>query len=336
MAALWSMYPQGQAGPSSYKDMTYRDVVSLTTVLSHAPASHLPQTSAQWRSYRSITQQEISNLPQRLLSRSNRGKNFKLSRSHSQEGELCNLHAPLNEALILSLFRVVKRQLEDKIPAAMNSVRNDRRASFQEKFGARLAPLNDVPSLWLHPQIFSTRYGFSPGKRFTYQADGCSACILARIGSDVDVLVALLAAMKMHMPEERTTISGSSVRISWVQQWIRQFPRKQCDSMLRMSDEMGGKLKSLHRQARTEGRRERLGEAVTKSKTEGRQATSQTNEESSGPNEGHKRFVQGWLEEVVDSGYEDSHELTSASSVYSDHAANTTELEIIERYRIHK
>ena len=153
--------------------------------------------------------------------------------------------------------------------------------------------------------------------------------MLARIGSDADVLVALLAAMKMHMSEERTSISGNSVRIAWVQQWIRQFPRRQRDNMLHVSDQMGGKLKSLHREARSETRRQKFGEATNES-----QNKSDKSKKSPGPSEGGRNLVQGWLKELVDSGYEDSQELTSPSSVYSDDTTRATVSDFVNQYRV--
>ena len=334
MAALRNLYVAGSAHPSSYKDMTYRDVVQLAAVLSRVPSSQIPLTSAQYRSYRSITQDEISNLPPRLLSQSTKGKAYNTSpRSQKQMSELCSLHRPLNEALIASLFRSIKRQLEEKIPAAMNSIQSKHEALQEDIFTVtRLAPLNDVPRLWIEPQVFTDRYGGGPpGKIFTYQADRCSACILARLGSDPDVLVALLAAMKMHMAEDRISVTGISVRISWVQQWMRQFPRKECEKMLSVSNQIGDQLKLLYRQARSEARkRERLGGGAEATKS-GDPSSSLRKSESSRVRDRNISYVQNWLDDLV-IRQEDSYELATTSSVYPEDAANATELSVIDQY----
>lgn len=366
MAALRTLYshPAGssQSHPSSYKDMTYRDVVRLAAVLSHAPRpSQLPPTSAQHQSYRAITQDKIAKLPPRLLAlpESNRGKrNHKsscLNKLAKVDGNgLCSSHRPLNAALIESMFRSIKRQLEDKIPAAVDCIcrYTQLEADFQQEVD-RLTPLNDVSSLWLCPQAKASAQGAadrqydtenSPGNnyRFTYQADGCSACILARLGSDPDVLVALLAAMKMHMSEERTSVAGLSVRISWVQQWIRQFPRGECERMLSVSNQMGDRLKLLHRQARkseAHRAREGLGGEDKDMKRDGEKGFwNSERSKSARKSDRNRRHVQRWLDGLVDSDKEEeeeeenSYELASTSSVYPEDAANATELNIIDQY----
>lgn len=362
MAALRTLYslPTGSSHPSSYKDMTYRDVVRLAAVLSHAPPSQLPLTSAQHRSYRAITQDEIAKLPPRLLSlpESNRGKRKAKSsylkkvegeeEGKEEEGnELCSLHRPLNDALIESLFRSIKRQLEDKIPAAVDCIcrYTQLEADFLQEVD-RLTPLNDVPSLWLRPQATARSASDHqhnaknpPGNndRFTYQADRCSACILARLGSDPDVLVALLAAMKMHMSEDRTSVAGLSVRISWVQQWIRQFPRRECERMLSVSNQMGDRLKLLHRQARrSEARRAREGSGREDNgmKHDGEEFSNFERSRSTRKSDRNRRYVQRWLDSLVDSDREEEnlYELASTSSVYPEDTANATELNVIDQY----
>ena len=233
----------------------------------------------------------------------------------------------------MSLFRSIKRQLEEKIPAAMNSIQSKHEALQEDKFTiTTLAPLNDVPRLWIEPQVFTDRYGGGPpGKIFVYQADGCSACILARLGSDPDVLVALLAAMKMHMAEDRISVTGISVRISWVQQWMRQFPRRECEKMLRVSNQIGDQLKLLYRQARSEARKkERLGGGAEATKS-GDPSSSLRKSESSRIRDRNISYVQNWLDDLV-IRQEDSYELATTSSVYPEDAANATELSVIDQY----
>ena len=107
--------------------------------------------------------------------------------------------------------------------------------------------------------------------------------------------------------------------------------------MLTVSNQMGDRLKSLHRQARrSEARRarEELGREDKGTKRDGDDFSFSKKSESPRKRDKNRRHVQDWLDGLVDSEKEDedSYELASTSSVYAEDVSNATELNVIDQY----
>ena len=247
MAATRALHGQNPCYPTNCRDMSQDDISKLTSILSRTPPPDLPPSSAQYQSYCTITERQISRLPSHLLSASSRTAN-RINRLLSRPSGLCRLHDRLNADLIDSTFHCLQSEIEDKISVSLHEIRN--LPAYAQTYFPIMAFLNDVQALWLDHEAYVARFGYEASDRFKYQANRCNACMLAELGSDKNALIALLAGEKMRMRERRTELPCSSFRISWITVWMSHFPDGQGAEMLRVAGAIGSQLKLLSRQVR--------------------------------------------------------------------------------------
>ncbi len=134
---------------------------------------------------------------------------------------LCSLHKPLNVHTINSLFS----SLALEVSVHLNSLVHHSHVlpNAQRVLISRLRSLH---ILWLSPRDYAKTFLEAPSTdQWTYQQDGCEACILARVGGDQAVLVDLLTAVlsrsrkgTRHRSERRPTL------LTFVEEWIDALP----------------------------------------------------------------------------------------------------------------
>jgi hypothetical protein len=69
--------------------------------------------------------------------------------------------------------------------------------------------VREISAMWICPRTYFDVFSQEPNVQWTYQKDGCAACMLARLGGEPNVLVALKAAM---IARSRTNAISSSRR----------------------------------------------------------------------------------------------------------------------------
>ena len=214
-----------------YTELSQTDIADLTGILSHAPR---PQTSGSI--YEEVVRKLISNLPSHLRSKI------------PWVSTLCSLHSKMNPSPIVSLFKALRREIEDCLPAAWEPLRAQGLLSSEQ--AEMLTVLEDLSALWLQADEFNMRFGRSRETKPAchYQKNKCAACILAHIGGNADDLVAMGAYFVARVS---TNIWKRSKRIMWIEAWIRDSveAHQQQHAIERMW-QLGTELRGLRKKAR--------------------------------------------------------------------------------------
>lgn len=252
----------------TYKDLSRSDIRALTRILGHVPPPFIPKDGSVYTSYRQHTAAEIDRLRHgrtRDLSAGifstaiNRGVSVVVNAMgiQNEKGDvefgkkLCNLHAPLNRNLINSLFDMVRHELDKGIPSFIEGLESAGCHLNEDQLEA-LVPIKQVNQMWMtksHLMDLADR-GVTLSKHWAPQSDGCTACILGRIGGDKDVCYALRVGMaaryrELRMSEER------SARVWWVSGWLQHFENG--TRVIEDAHKVGMELKQLARKGRGGG-----------------------------------------------------------------------------------
>jgi hypothetical protein len=174
-------------------------------------------------------------------------------------GTLCPLHKGLNHHLIIDIQSWVTHEFDGAIG----------RYIYPVIMGGKLTPAQQSQIRHLEPVLrmwraeFKTESSAPPGRapiqageKWDYQCDRCSACVLARIGADEDVLHALYAGMIARFHTSKL-VSGKdlgvatlnhpkSKRVRFVRYWIKACRRG--DALLCEAADLGLVIKKLHRE----------------------------------------------------------------------------------------
>jgi hypothetical protein len=175
-------------------------------------------------------------------------------------GTLCRTHKGLNSNLINEVWSWVQHEFDSGIGKyVFPIVMNDQLTAAQEN---KIRQLEPVLEMWR--KDFKTDTSAPPGRtpihghtKWAYQTDQCSACMLARIGSDKNVLFALYAGMigrfPLHKLISRTVSLAEfrasklndlkSKRIRFVRYWIKAC--RNGDSLLHDAAELGIVLRKM-------------------------------------------------------------------------------------------
>jgi len=197
------------------------------------------------------TTKAIKHLPHRLLA-----SNFATSST------LCSMHASLDHHLLNEIWSWVRHEFSAIGRFILPLLVSNMLSANQER---KIRQLEPVLQIWRKDFVFELsgapgREPINTGDKWTYQADQCSACMLARIGSSDSALRALYAGMLARFPLGKLTTSkvilaelGASAfddpkskRVRFVRYWIKQSA-KGMDLLFSAAD-LGIGLKKLHKQ----------------------------------------------------------------------------------------
>jgi hypothetical protein len=183
--------------PKSYKELTWKELSLLASILSHQPPPTLPISASQHRTYARLTKTDIEKLPPRLQDHPNIIVRYLNRRWQDDERtshrDLCPTHIKLNRNITHSLCRFIQNEIDISIPAIIDTLSNVNtlplsiRRQFQE--------LREVSGMWLSPESYSKRFEKVAPSRWQFQQDGCPACIISRLGGESQVLISLKAGM---------------------------------------------------------------------------------------------------------------------------------------------
>lgn len=253
MAAVQALYKPGPRYPRSYRELEKKDIGRLTAILAHAPSPTTSTSAAIYHSYVKFTQEEIRQLPAHLRSmHSSRALDRLLGSRHqgAQDGCLCDLHARLNERLVGSVFRFVRREIDVKIPAFLGRIRSELAQLPQYK--DLLGVLDDVPGMWMPGGKYFKLFGHKPPIHYARQANACRACVLARLGSDPLAISALWVGVKLRVRDSKTANPEASVRVAWIEGWMAGLGEPACKSLLKASKSIYANLKAELRASKPE------------------------------------------------------------------------------------
>jgi hypothetical protein len=282
-AALKALYtPTGRSRSSlTYRDLHNSDMKKLVTLLRSYPS---PCSSDQeTKDYYLGVGYLIHALPSNLRSSPLNIKLPFLSPSPSPSPsaktskakftKLCSGHHELNQSIIHSIWSSLRFELERGIGKFLYPILFH--AGLPAALELKMRQLEPVLQLWQKDFDFTShtlcgrapisspvQYAEADGvfvPKWAYQENECPACMLARLGSDVDVLTALFAGMVGRLPGRIVGRKNEirSKRMRWVRYWIKKFPEG--EERVEEAWDLGCELKRL-RKAWKEHQRGKQGE----------------------------------------------------------------------------
>lgn len=226
-----------------YDDLFPFEVSQLASVLCHAPPINTPRDGAVWTAYVSHTNQRIALLGPKLRASTSLSKFLPWSANHGS----CYLHRRLNAKPLEDIFAALRYEAEVRTQEVWQHVALAGALSASQT--EQLALMDELQSLWLPPSEFMEKFDRLPAPRFAYQADGCVACILARMGGNLETAMALGALLLGSM--RRTDML--STRVCFCREWVRYTVEGDIDSVdtaLADMETMGTKFRKARKWAR--------------------------------------------------------------------------------------
>ncbi|KAF2104245.1 hypothetical protein NA57DRAFT_70461 [Rhizodiscina lignyota] len=221
-------------------ELSTNEIGILCRLLTNAPSPHLPPDSQRRTTYNKFVKDAIIGLPERLISNpawlTRKMIEHASDNERANAGEMCPVHLRLRPELIHSILYFIVRECDIKIEATLYQLLELGIGLSSDEDFRRLLPfaaLGFASSMWTPQKRWTERFmGCVVDARFPRQHDFCPGCILARMGAETDVLVALRASIlvwisKKHAPESR--------RVKWIEMWMAGFDNKKYDEMMRES-----------------------------------------------------------------------------------------------------
>ncbi|KNG45592.1 hypothetical protein TW65_07605 [Stemphylium lycopersici] len=237
--------------------LTNVDMKRLVRILRDVPTRGEERYERQEALYRKHTKQDIQELPRRLRS----SQLF-----FSSSGNLCSLHKGLNVHLINDIWAWLKHEFEGAIGKFLYPLIMSGHLTTEQEW--KIRQLEPVLKMWRKDFILEAcpppgREPIHCGSKWHYQKDQCPACIMARIGSDEDVLSALFAGLvgrihTKHLSTVDTPRSAigwdktSSKRLRFVRYWLKKT--RGGDATLFEAGDLGMLLKRVRLQWKQEQR----------------------------------------------------------------------------------
>jgi hypothetical protein len=202
--------------------------------------------------YHKNVKENIKNLPRRMQ-----------QSPQSNSSNLCGIHKGLDCHLVNDIWCWIHHEFDSGIGRFIYPVIMSGMLTAEQELKTR--QLEPVVRMW--HEDFKSEKSAPPGRepfqcdsKWAYQPDQCPACMLARIGSDEDVLLALYAGMigRFHIRKLATgkillaeldvakLDNPKSKRIRFVRYWIKAS--RKGETLLLEAVELGIKLKRLHKE----------------------------------------------------------------------------------------
>lgn len=193
------------------------DIKQLVQALRTDPHSSVNPEDAR---FEKATQAAIKKLPRRLR-----------SSAISYHGSLCHSHKGLDAYLINDVWSWMRYELEVAVgrflyPIVMSDILTE-----EDEF--RVRQLEPVVRMFnanwtLAESAAPGKKPIDTGTKWTYQKNGCPACMLTRLGSDRAALFALFACMYGHLHSRSGDRKGASQvrskRLRFVRYWMKTHP----------------------------------------------------------------------------------------------------------------
>jgi hypothetical protein len=231
-AALHALYtaapsPGWPRGEFTYHHLHNHDIKNLASILRNHPSPPPCHTTEELktREYWYEVKKAIGKLPQQLQS--------SYSSRCEHDNRLCEGHRGFNHVLVDSIWDSVRHELDDGIGPFLHPLLRQG-VGLLDVNVSKMRQLEPVPRMWrrdFNPRDH-TPSGFTEvsGTQeingvWHYQDNKCPACMLARIGSDKPVLVALMAGMVGRYSKkavgDRDFVRSRRVRLT--RYWMKAF-----------------------------------------------------------------------------------------------------------------
>ncbi|KAH7407006.1 hypothetical protein DE146DRAFT_607264 [Phaeosphaeria sp. MPI-PUGE-AT-0046c] len=182
---------------------------------------------------------------------------------------LCPTHAGLNGTLIDGIWHCMQNELSAVLGKFVLPLLMCRKLTSAQELAIRqLEPVGEMFDEGFSAEAATPecrpRQSINAGKKWAYQADQCPACMLARIGSDTPVLLALYAGMIGHFPTYKLASrpinyedlspaaldNPKSKRVRFVRYWLKECNNG--DALYRDAVELGIVLKKAYKDLKAE------------------------------------------------------------------------------------
>lgn len=268
--ALRTLYPK--PCPLSVAHLSHAEIRLYTSILSNQPpAIHYGTKSDPTalailtRRYKTRTTDLISQLPGHLVNPTPlhilpQAQTVKLFHAVGADSslppaaKLCTLHKKLNAQVIASAIGMIEGEIEDHMDDFTKRGMSRERQEAKErqevnKLGqftpsstaeearrlcsaaasvlAPTIPADEYKHFFHHPPPKSWRAA-SP-----VYSPRCSACILARVGSSVDILTALRACLLSRLGDVASSGKKRCLQLEWIESWIESLGDKSLEVLLR-------------------------------------------------------------------------------------------------------
>lgn len=226
-----------------YDDLFPFEVSQLASVLCHAPPVNTPRDGAVWAAYVCHTNERIALLGHKLRAATTLPSFLPWSTNHG----LCSIHRHLNAKPLEDIFAALRYEVEVRTREVWQPVALAGALSASQT--QQLALMEELRSLWLPPSEFMKKFGRLPAPRYAYQADGCVACMLSRMGANVETAMALGAMLLGSMRRSDML----STRVCFCREWVRYTVEGDIDCVdaaLAEMEMMGTKFREARKWAR--------------------------------------------------------------------------------------
>lgn len=156
---------------------------------------------------------------------------------------LCKFHKNLNPRLVRSIFDTVAIEIGLR---CNTFIANGPRVP--HKYLNAIAALRKTHSMWLDHQTFGSFFHEQPAREWPYQQDQCEACMLSRLGGNLDVLTILRTVLisRTRIISASRRRKGPPLLLSFVEQWIISHGSLGRERILQ-SDQDGAELKIVRK-----------------------------------------------------------------------------------------
>lgn len=131
-------------------------------------------------------------------------------------GQLCKVHKYLHHDMVETILHQIQREVGTRL----NDLVSHSEMLSPEQY-SRVLRLRALHVLWTPPQEFQRLFCSLPSdSKWTYQSDGCGACIVSKITSDLQILFGLRCAFRSRATRAFVAKHGTPRLQPWVQVWI--------------------------------------------------------------------------------------------------------------------
>ncbi|KIW05061.1 uncharacterized protein PV09_04216 [Verruconis gallopava] len=155
-----SSQPQQKKNVRGFRDLNDAELGQVASILCHQPAPNTKTTKLQMQNYQLLVRSQIKHLPAHL-----RAQNLQ------SPFPTCKTHQGLNSRIAQSIFVWIQEEVEINVPTL----------------------LRILEGTYCDGDIVRTGRDVNP--RWSFQNDGCASCMLARVGGEADILLALKGSM---------------------------------------------------------------------------------------------------------------------------------------------
>ncbi|CAG8971631.1 hypothetical protein HYALB_00008025 [Hymenoscyphus albidus] len=233
-------------------ELTNEDVRNLTLLL------HIKRGATADEAWFKERTRVMSKLPSKLLKPTSPFSLLGLKlHVGGEQATLCKCHKALNPRLIRCIFIQLRKEV---------TVRNERLARWPcpQTVELWLRRVHKINSLWLSPEMYRTAFQVAPWEeRYDPVVSECEACILSRIGGDVQALLDL----EISAWSRRKTGTHDPRLLRFTDAWLDWFKTK--EDVREKNKDFGREVRSVRKlclEERRQQRKEREGNSGKKGK----------------------------------------------------------------------